>query len=362
MKIALCGFYAKQNFGDDLMAHHLSKILSVNGTHSVHLFSDKSAESIENGLLTESHILCDVVVIGGGGIVNPDFWAFKKGGIDKLKYSGKPIAFVNVNVTQDILKNQQFIEDIKALKAKWWVRTRQSADILAQVGIASTVVPDVSFRANVVPKKHSVNVNKKLSVFLNSYVFNDLTNNNDVNQFLQALQNIRIIAGFCDWLTDFGWNITFYAAHTAKSVDDRIPSALAFGTMKNKHNAQWISEPMSWDKLVLEISSSDMILSMRFHSTTCALASNVPCIDITHHAKNKSLIDEINVSPMAVEYSSLTHDSLVKAAQYVENSSSYISKVSDFCSESLTRWDLFDSEWSTFMKNLEMKNNETPTY
>jgi len=356
MKIALCGFYAKQNFGDDLMAHHLSKILSVNGTHTVHLFSDKTSDLIENGYSTNAHLSCDIIVIGGGGIVNPDFWAFKNGGLERLKHLNKPVAFINVNVTPEILKNQPFIEDLKALKAKWWVRTRQSADILAQIGIAASIVPDVSFRSGVVPRRHSLGGNKKMAVFLNSYVFNDLMNNNDVGQFIQALHNIRIIAGFCDWLTDFGWNITFYAAHTARVVDDRIPSALAFGIMKNKDNVQWLPEPVSWDKLVQEISTSDMVMSMRFHSTTCALSAGVPCIDITHHAKNKSLIDEIGISPVSVEYNSLTHESLIKAAQYAENSAAYVSKVNDYCSESLTRWDLFDSEWSTYTKNLETKD------
>lgn len=335
------------------MAYHLSKTLSCNDEHTIHVFSDKSIDGVENGMISGSHLQCDVIVIGGGGIVNPDFWAFKNGGLTKIIESQKPVAFININVTSEVTKNPEFAEMLRALKAKWWVRTKQSAEHLAEIGIASTVVPDISFRTGVVPAKHTMAGKKKMSVFLNSYVFNDLLHNNDVGQFVQALHNCRVIAKYCDWMTKFGWNITFYSAHTAKMVDDRIPSALVFGTMTEKSSANWVSEPLSWDELVREISHSDLVLSMRFHSTTTALSAGVPCVDITHHAKNKSLIEEIGIQPVSVEYALLTHDALVKAAQFAENSPIYETKVHAYCSEAVTRWELFDHEWNTFLKNIE---------
>lgn len=353
MTIALCGFYAKYNFGDDLMAHHLSKVLSVNDTHNVRIFSDKSLDNVENGLLSSGHLDCDVIVIGGGGIVNTDFWAFKNDGLTKLKNSQKPIAFVNVNITQDILKDSQLIEDLKSLKARWWVRNRQSVDTLTEIGISASLVPDVSFRPGVVAPYNKMGGKKQLSVFLNSYVFNDLIHNDNVNQFVQALHNCRLIAQFCDWMTTFGWNITFFSAHTAKYVDDRIPSAFVFGTMENKDSAKWVAESLAWDDLIREITHSDLVLSMRFHSTTTALAAGVPCIDITHHEKNKSLLDEMGALCISAEYSSLTHDALIRAAQCAENPTSHESKVKAYRSEAVTRWELFDREWSTYLNNIE---------
>jgi len=335
------------------MAHHLSKVLSIDDLHEVKVFSDKSADGIENAAVSRGHLDCDVIVIGGGGIINPDFWVFKGDGLTKLKAAQKPIAFVNVNVTAELLNNTSFAEELKNLKAKWWVRTRQSADILAGIGIAASLVPDISFRPGVVPSNNRLLGKKKMSVFLNSYVFNDLTHNTDVNQFVQALHNCRIIAQFCDWMTKFGWNVSFLSAHTAKVVDDRIPSAFVFGTMEQKNEAQWVAEPQTWDELIKEISNSDLVVSMRFHSTTTALAAGVPCIDITHHAKNKSLLEEIGLLPISAEYSELTRASLVKAAQYAENSPAYITKVNAYCSEAATRWELFDREWNTFLNNIE---------
>lgn len=356
MKIALCGFYAKHNFGDDLMAYHLSKILSVGDSHTVELFSDKSVDGIQNGLLSYAHLDCDIIVIGGGGIVNPDFWVFKNDGMNKLKASNKPVVFINVNITSEIIKNKQFSEDLKSLKAKWWVRTQQSVDILAEVGIAASLLPDVSFRPGVVQHAQNMIGKKKMSVFLNSYVFNNLIHDDNVSDFIMALHNLKLISKYCDWMVKFGWNITFFSAHTAKFVDDRMPSALAFGFMKQKDGAQWVAEPQSWDDLIKEISHSDLVLSMRFHSTTTAIAAGVPCVDITHHAKNKSLLDEIGIQSVSSEYSSLTHDSLVKATQFAENSPVYIAKTGSYRSEASARWELFDREWQTFLTNIEDRN------
>jgi len=353
MKIALCGFYAKQNFGDDLMAFHLSKALSVNESHSVYVFSDRSADGVENGCSSGGHLDCDIVVIGGGGVINPDFWVFKNDGLSKLKSSQKNIAFINVNVISEVLKNTQFTEDLKSLKAKWWVRNRQSVDILTEIGITASLVPDISFRPGVVQVSQKMLGKKQMSIFLNSYVFNDLVHNDNVSQFVQALHNCRLIAQFCDWMTEFGWNVTFYSAHTSKYVDDRIPSAFVFGSMREKGSAKWVAEPLSWDGLIREITHSDLVVSMRFHSTTIALAAGIPCVDITHHAKNKSLLDDIGLQAISAEYSSLTHETLVKAAQFAENSSAYVVKVNAYRSEAVTRWELFDREWSTFLNNIE---------
>jgi polysaccharide pyruvyl transferase WcaK-like protein len=296
------------------------------------------------------------LVIGGGGIINPDFWVFKNDGMNKLKLSNKPVVFINVNITSEIVKNIQFVEDLKSIKARWWVRTQQSVDILAKIGISSSLLPDVSFRPGVVQQYQGLLGKKKMSVFLNSYVFNNLIHNDNVKDFITALHNIRLISQYCDWMTKFGWNVTFFSAHTAKFVDDRIPSVLAFGSMTKKDNAQWIAEPQSWDDLTREISHSDLVVSMRFHSTTTAIAAGVPCVDITHHAKNKSLLDEIGIQQISAEYSSLTHDSLIKATQYAENSPTYTTKTNAYRLEAATRWELFDHEWQTFLLKIEDKN------
>jgi polysaccharide pyruvyl transferase WcaK-like protein len=99
---------------------------------------------------------------------------------------------------------------------------------------------------------------------------------------------------------------------------------------------------------------------MRFHSTTTAIAAGVPCVDITHHAKNKSLLEEIGIQSISADYSSLTQESLVKATQFAENSLLYNTKTSAYRVEASARWELFDHEWQTFLtKTEEDKNAKT---
>ena len=48
MKIALCGYYAKNNFGDDMMADCLSEVLSSGGKHTVRVYSDTANLKVLN--------------------------------------------------------------------------------------------------------------------------------------------------------------------------------------------------------------------------------------------------------------------------------------------------------------------------
>jgi len=334
------------------MAHHLSEVLSQGGKHSVTVYSDKGMGEVVNGHVSNAHLSADVIVIGGGGIVSKGFWAFKGDGLERLRKSKKPIAFVNVNVTPDYLSDEEFCEQLRELKARWWVRNNQSVDLLAKIGIPATLVPDVSFRKGVVPERNRVLGRQKLAVFLNSYVFNQITADKDVGKFIHALHNVRVLARYLDWMSHYGWQITFYAAHTAKDVDDRVPSALVFSTMEKKDTANWMAETKQWNELIDAICESDLVVSMRYHSTCVALAHHIPCVDITHHTKNKSLLNELGIGSISVDYNSLMHESLVRASQYAENSTEYQHKLQAFSAEAHTRWELFDREWDTFLSNI----------
>ena len=92
MKIALCGYYAKNNFGDDMMADCLSEVLSFGGQNEVRVYSDSSNLKVIN-YKNSSHLNNDIIVIGGGGIIDNKFWALQDENIDKLIASNKKIIF-----------------------------------------------------------------------------------------------------------------------------------------------------------------------------------------------------------------------------------------------------------------------------
>lgn len=347
MNVALCGFYGKFNFGDDLVADCLSKILATNG-NKVFVFSDTEGNNVLNGFKTKEYINCDIIVIGGGGIISPNFWLFRNERLTELIKAKKNIFFLNVNLTKDILTNTSFTNKLKRLNAQWYVRDHYSIELLGKINIKASFLPDISTYTSLMPQELDKKDERKLSVFLNSYILNNIASNN-TEDFIKAHENIRIIAHYLDWMTTFGWKIYFYPCQTTDEFDDRICSSYTYLLMKKKTCAQWINQSLNWTQMVTVIKSSGLVLSMRFHSTTIALVNNIPTIDIVHHDKNKNLLNDLNVPQLMVDYRGLTEDKLIKASQYAEKLE-YKTNVSKIYSQSEALWHNFINEWTHLSK------------
>jgi polysaccharide pyruvyl transferase WcaK-like protein len=350
MEIALCGFYGKSNFGDDLMADCLPEVLSLGGRHNVTVFSDCESHGVKSAKNELNYFNYDVVVIGGGGIINPKFWAFKKAELEKLIQSQAPIFFLNVNVTEDFNLEQGFPEQIARLNARWWVRDDFSHTILAKHGIQSKVLPDISFRIT----NHSMPKDqKKLLFFPNAYLLNKLFCKNNTLDYIKAHESAFTIANFLDWMAHFGWKIEFIPSQTGKDFDDRIVGGLIYSLMQRKDVAFWQSNSLPWVNIIHKICESDLVISMRYHASTVSIASGVSLIDITHHAKNKNLMRDLNLESVSVDYDALSHNALVSAA----NNSHMIksSEINLFNQMAKKSWDEFIVEWSLIMANLEKR-------
>jgi polysaccharide pyruvyl transferase WcaK-like protein len=355
MKIALLGFYNKMNFGDDLMSEVLPQVLSRPNLDTCQAFSDANGKFAINGLVEPTYLQYDVIVIGGGGIIAPDFWAFANGGIESLALSQKPIAFVNVNVVSDYLESSDFVAKLRSLNARWWVRDQESVEMLNRCGIKAQMVPDISFRPGVI---NVVNADrpKRVSVFLNSYVLNNAFSHTSVSDYLHANEVMRTIASHLDWLMYFGYQITLYPAQVSKDIDDRIPSAITFALTKDKGKCQWISEPLNWRQLVQAISESRIVISMRFHSSAIALAAGVPVVDIIHHPKNDRLVKATHLQEASVSYDLLTNESLIKATQAAERLIPNSQEVQSYLAEGRQRWEAFDQQWTAYLNSIQHSN------
>jgi polysaccharide pyruvyl transferase WcaK-like protein len=347
MHIGLCGFYGKANFGDDLMADHLPRVLSVNGQHTVTLFSDCDRESIRNGKTSGAHLEQDVVVIGGGGVISPSFWALEPRFLERLIQRQTPVAFVNVNVTEDLLRHPSLVELLLQLNARWWVRDQHSCDNLARAGIDSALVPDVSFRSGVVPPRVMVKDRKKLLVFANAYLLNQLFQHQDTHRYLSAHEAAFTLAHFLDWMAHFQWEIHLVPAQTGGEFDDRIVGGMIYGLMRRKDAARWHSDAPDWNALIHEISHADLVLSMRYHASTTAIAAGTPLIDVTHHAKNRQLLIELGLESVAVAYDSLSQQALVAAAQC--SSAMRSTTIEAYLQNADRAWGQFDKEWAEWL-------------
>lgn len=346
MKIALCGYYAKNNFGDDMMADCLSEVLSSGGKHTVRVYSDTANLKVYN-YKNHSHLDNDIIVIGGGGIIDNKFWALSEDNLDKL--NNKKIIFLNVNIYNETIKNIDFMNKLKCLNAHWWVRDKSSVDLLSSVEIESNFLPDITFKNNVDNKNKT---NKKLlNVFLNFYALKGLFDHDNVSNWVECQAKAHELASYFDWLTTFGWNIQFVPCQTASDVDDRLISAYIFGLCKNKQKINWISKPTNWKNIVKIIMDSDLVISQRYHSTAFAVANGIRVVDVTHHSKNIEFLKDVGIVQAGVSLKGLTRPSLIEATRYAEHNSNFKNNLNNYKLSGSQKWVDFELEWSKLVNS-----------
>lgn len=341
MKIALCGYYAKNNFGDDMMADCLSEVLSFDGRNSVRVYSDTSNLKVIN-YKDKSHLDNDLIVIGGGGIVDKKFWALNELNIEKLINSNKKILFLNVSVYSEAAKDGNFAESLRNLNAKWWVRDKSSVELLKSINILSNYLPDITFRKFTDNKPKA---NKKLlNIFLNFYALKGLFDHENVTLWLECQNKARELASYFDWLTTFGWNIQLVPCQTVSEVDDRLISSYIYALCKNKQKISWISKPNNWKNIIKIIIDSDLVISQRYHSTAFAMANGIRVVDITHHAKNIEFLNDIGISEAGVDLKTLSRKSLIEATKFAEHNVNYKNNVNNYKYLASQKWAVFEKE------------------
>lgn len=331
------------------MADHLPKVLSINGQHTVTLFSDCDQGLICNGKTSGAHLDQDVVAIGGGGVISPSFWALEDRFLERLIERKTPVAFVNVNVTENLLRCPSLVGQLVRLNARWWVRDQHSQDNLARAGITSTLVPDISFRPGIVPSRVIAKGRKRLLVFANAYLLNQLFQHQDTHRYLRAHAAAFTLAHFLDWMAHFQWEIHLMPAQTGGEFDDRIVGGMIYGLMQRKDAARWHSDTPAWNTLIHEISHADLVLSMRYHASTTAIAAGTPLIDVTHHVKNRQLLIELGLENVAVAYDSLSQQALVAAAQCSNIIRS--TTIEAYLQSAESAWRQFDKEWAEWLNS-----------
>lgn len=348
MRISLCGYYGKNNFGDDMMATLLSDKISQN-KHTIKLFSDCSNGTFDYQKF--SFLDTDLVVIGGGGIIDNKFWALTENNLNLLKDSKIPVAFLNVNIYQESLNNINFMQNLLELNASWWVRDKFTYDQLKKLNFKVKYLPDILFSLNIENKNK---INKKLlNIFLNYYAFKPAFDNENVSAWIDMQSKCKELASYLDWLTTFGWNIQLVPCQSSQEIDDRIISAYIYGLCKNKSKISWISKPTSWRGIIKIISDSDLVISQRYHSSVASMSLGVRFVDITHHAKNIELIKDASITGSSVYLKNLNKNNLIDATRYAEFNSNYKNNIINYKTNAMKLWKEFETDWNHFIMKLE---------
>lgn len=348
MRISLCGYYGKNNFGDDMMATLLSDKISQN-KHSIKLFSDCSNGTID--YKKSSFLDTDLVVMGGGGIIDNKFWALNETNMLLLKESKIPIAFINVNIYQESINNLSFMQNLLELDANWWVRDKFTFEQLKKLNFKVKYLPDILFSFNIENKNK---INKKLlNIFLNYYAFKPAFDNENVSSWIEMQSKCKELASYLDWLTTFGWNIQLVPCQSSQEIDDRVISAYIYGLCKNKNKISWISKPTNWRGIIKIIADSDLVISQRYHSSVACMSLGVRFVDITHHAKNIELIKDASISGGSIALKNLNKNNLIDATRYAEFNSNYKNNIINYKTNAMKLWKDFEIDWNNFIMSLE---------
>ncbi len=355
MKIAICGFYGKKNFGDELMQDYLSELLCFDDDQDeISVYSDNhvfdsslAVREIKNGIEDKSYLDADVIVIGGGGIIDPNFWIFRDKGIEKLM--GRKVIFLNVSIYRGAVVNKWFMFSLKQLHASWYVRDHASVEMLEESEISATYLPDIIFHrdpSTTAFKCRDIAFNrlssgsdtiKRAAIYPNAYAF--MSKGARTMEYLRAQMAAMNIQAFCDILVREGWEITIVAAQTDRVVNDAVCGALIFNGIADKQKVTWQSAALSYQEHIELIQSQNLIVSMRFHSSLAAIKYGIPCIDIIHHDKNRTAWTDARFIDNLLDYHCFNEKSLTDAKAFLDkNEGDYKSATKIYSDAAKTLW------------------------
>lgn len=329
MEISLCGFYGHNNFGDSLMWQELIVFLSQLSGDPVSVYSDKTGcESI--CYQDNFNFGADLVAVGGGGIITPNFWFFKERIAKRLKTTSK-LGLINVNLTSESIPVLREIKDRLSFAI---VRDFTSLELLnRELGYGTKcltlMAPDISFLK---PKLEINESNKYVSICLNAYVLNNYFSS-DLRKRIYAEKFLIELSSFLIWLKSFGHKIQLVPSQVDREVNDNRISALVDGMIGGADN--WIYDNKNIEEHLIH---SKLIVSMRYHATLTAIKYAIPFIDISHHSKNKNFLLENKLESLSVDYWTSSLDILKETA----NKAKYyptLGQISEYYSvSSIEKW------------------------
>lgn len=327
---ALIGYYGKNNWGDNLFNILIPHFFITHCSLGVNVYSD-CADSAMNFPVTDrsKHFPSEnIIIIGGGALINRDFWAFNS----KLSLLNNKVIFFNVEINEGA---DSIIDDLRAINALWVVRNISSVHYLKNHNFDLSNIhyaPDIT-----IPYFHNAAapIAKNLSVCLNYNIFSGLFSRiHDIK--IRAEIAYLELTKFLIKMRDWGWNITLLPAQTSNWIDDRLSNGYLAGLLRN--NGVYCNIINDEREIRKTLDESSFIISSRYHFSAFAIANKIPLIDINFHSKNRNLLVENGLQHCMVDYYNFNCEDLVKAAQFSECSEEFIKNSENLCKISKEAW------------------------
>jgi polysaccharide pyruvyl transferase WcaK-like protein len=106
---------------------------------------------------------------------------------------------------------------------------------------------------------------------------------------------------------------------------------------------------MILDNDIRHLCDASFILGSRYHVSVWGLSNQIPTLQVCAHSKNFNLFYDIGLPECAVDYYSLTKESLIQAAIKVENNPKYSENIENYRVTFLNGWETARETISTFI-------------
>ena len=288
MKYIVSGYIGFDNFGDEAIAHVLSKKLKSEGAEKITLISSNPERTAclhgvnSCGMFQFLPSLFDAdVLISGGGSLLQDVTSLKSllyylGLIYTALVLGKKVRIFSQGIGPINSKIGKILTKFALKKAeKITVRDSKSQELLTDWGIKSELVKDPIFELEIKKKK------KKGTVGI------QLRNFEGVNEdFLEKLSE-EISKRFYDKKIEI--------LSLQDSVD--IEVCTRFSEMLRKKGIQNITvfDKLSINDVLEKISDLEYLIAMRFHANVVGIKAGIKTLAINYDPKVKKLAEEYNL-------------------------------------------------------------------
>jgi len=279
-KISVLGWYNHSNIGDESYKLSFPKLFP---NCEFDFASTKS----------------DTVILGGGDILNQAYVSQML----RLPTNVRKLAMsvsVNSHSPFSLLKKLDglYVRDVKSIR------------LLESNNVPFTYMPDVSTcleprpteGAKWLKQQYAENglelYGKKIGI-----VFNAHLNSNGSDMLARDYLNLlKVIWDLAKLMDETPASFVLFPMSTGMPWDDRVTNAMLSSRCKFWKKNFVVYNPLGVQETLDLISSLDVVISSRLHSSIFCLASEVPFIDLTHHDKNRGFLETVGLEDFSVSY------------------------------------------------------------
>lgn len=299
MKVLVYGWYNKGNVGDESYKLSFPRLFpGCDFTFTSHL---------DNSLLDGK----DCLVLGGGNILDKKYVsaiskAVRDSGWDKPIHAFS-VGYGDLGMTKEDINMFSSIR-VRDEKAVSRIASRGYSSVEYCPDAAFCMEPDIENGRRLWKEYYERQglelYDKKVVVVFNAHL---MISHNDV----LLRDGLRFFQFAYDWtqiIDHTSASFMFIPFGTHFPWDDRVPNAWIASKCKWHRKNCMVYDPPSIQETLDLIASSDALVTQRFHSTIFATLGCVPFVDIFHHDKNLSFLQENGLEGWGVPYWDFTRE------------------------------------------------------